>query len=130
MSLNWNFKDDKMGYLLYEDGTKKPMYNGNAFVIINNEWDEDGEHYYSLYNFFADKEHAKRCLGLDPKYKATYKKEPSFASSIWKEVDGEHKEIPLDRVVLYSKAYNAKDLAQLLLKAYDDITIEMRKNAE
>lgn len=131
MSLNWDFNTDKMGYILYKDGTRKPMYNGNAFVIINNEWEENGERYYSLYNFYADETHAKRCLGLDSKYKDTYKKAPSFADPIWRDVDGKTvTAIQVDKVVLYSKARNAKELASMLIKAYNDITIELKSNEE
>ena len=43
----------------------KTLYEGNAFLIFLNEWEEDGVGKYSLYTFFADENHAKICLGLD-----------------------------------------------------------------
>ena len=45
----------------------KTLYEGNAFLIFLNEWNEDGVDKYSLYTFFADEAHAKICLGLDKK---------------------------------------------------------------
>lgn len=77
MSLNWNWSD-KVGTLeamtrVY-DGEKlveKPhtfnVYQGNAMLIFIDEYEQDGRKMYSLYNFFADEQHFKNCLGLNKK---------------------------------------------------------------
>lgn len=133
MALRWDFNEDKMGYALYKDGTRRPMYNGNAFVIVNNEWEDGDKRYYSLHTFFADEKHAKRCLGLDKAYaKENPNQKPFFIDTvIWRgNPDGEDLEIPLEKIVLYSKARNAKKLAELLIKAFDNITIEMKEEVE
>ena len=47
----------------------KNIYIGNCFMIFLNEWtSEDGVNKYSLFTFFADEKHAKRCLGLEKDY--------------------------------------------------------------
>lgn len=38
------------------------VYQGNALLIFLNEWEnKEGEHLWSMYNFFADKQHFKNC---------------------------------------------------------------------
>lgn len=44
------------------------LYQGNALLIMLNEFEEDGKQMWSMNSFFCDKEHAKRCLGLDKQY--------------------------------------------------------------
>lgn len=72
MALNWNFTDDYIGTLYTIEGEKEfshPIYDGNAFAIFTNEWEEEGKRMYSLYTFFADEKHAKNCFGLTKEYK-------------------------------------------------------------
>lgn len=72
MSLNWNFKTDKIGTWkeereLYNGEIRSyefNIYDGNALAIVINEWNENGKDLYELVTFFADKEHMKNCLGL------------------------------------------------------------------
>ena len=88
------------------------LYDGNCFLIMLNEWAEDGEHMYSMYNFFADKEHAKNCLGLN--------KRDGYTSNILN--------TPYNTVTKFrlSKNYRyLKDLVPMLVKAFDNITIEI-----
>ena len=64
--LNWQWSN-KLGYLVTKDdnnGYKINLYGGNALMIAVWEWKENDKDMYSLYTFFADKDHAKRCLGL------------------------------------------------------------------
>ena len=76
MSLNWSW-NDKMGdmTIVQEHPGDEPrefninIYKGNAYMIFLNEYKEDGEDMYNLYNFFVDKEHFKNCLGLTKGYK-------------------------------------------------------------
>lgn len=70
MALQWDW-DEKIGEVTVEETfngetrqiTEK-LYEGNAFLIFINEWEENEKRMYSLCNFFLDKIHAKNCLGL------------------------------------------------------------------
>ena len=79
MAIRWDFNDDHMGKVIIEQQFEdKPerftidIYKGNCFAIFVHNFEQDGKKMYNLYNFFMDKEHAKRMLGLDRKYSATY----------------------------------------------------------
>ncbi len=73
MSLNWNFKTDKIG--TWEEtgynGNKITfnLYSGNALLIALYETDDT----YSLQNFYCDKDHMKNCLGLTKGYENIHK---------------------------------------------------------
>lgn len=114
MSLRWDFNEDKMGYIQFEGDKRINIYNGNAYAIFLYE----SEDQYWLQNFYADKEHAKRCLGLTKETKGThcFNDDISFGPKTYK----------MEKVVLDPRARNARDLAMLLLKAYDNITIELK----
>ncbi len=78
MAIQWQWKD-KIGEAVIRqtlgEETKestKTLYEGNAFMIFLNEWNEDGVDKYSLYTFFADETHAKRCLGIIKHVNNTY----------------------------------------------------------
>ena len=64
MALNWNW-NDKIGELIIEQDKKSfpiSIYQGNALAIFIHEFTSDnGEEQYSVYNFFCDKEHFRRC---------------------------------------------------------------------
>lgn len=65
MAITWDFKD-KCGEATFkrEDGCtyNVNLYVGNCFLIMINEFVEDGVEKYALESFFADEEHMKRCL--------------------------------------------------------------------
>ena len=64
MAVRWEWKQ-KVGELTH-DGLTVNLYEGNCFLIGIKEWqNEEGESLYNLMWFFADKQHAKRCLGLE-----------------------------------------------------------------
>lgn len=74
MAIRWEW-NNKIGEAVIqqevEGETKeftKNIYEGNCFMIFLNEWEENDNHLYSLYTFFADERHAKRCLGIDKDY--------------------------------------------------------------
>lgn len=72
MALRWLW-DEKCGEAIFKDRDTgkeytKTLYEGNAFLIFLNEWEEDEAQKYSMYTFFADEEHAKICLGLKSDY--------------------------------------------------------------
>ena len=64
MALNWNW-NDKIGELVIEQNGKEfkiGIYQGNALAIFVDEFtDENGVESYTVYNFFCDKEHFRRC---------------------------------------------------------------------
>ena len=67
MALQWDFREQSGTVTMSNYG--KPVtlnwYEGNAMMIVLNEWKEDnGEEKYSLSWFFCDEYHAKNCLGL------------------------------------------------------------------
>lgn len=68
MGLMWNF-DKRIGIVELTDKQTEQkyewsLYQGNAFAIMINEKIGDNEDLYRVENFWADEEHAKRCLGL------------------------------------------------------------------
>ena len=112
MSLNWQW-NDKVGTIDIFNIDKVVTYNlyqGNAFLIMLYEYKEEGKDMYIMHNFFVDKEHAKNCLGL------TKGHENMFNTDKYK-VKGIH---------LNKKKYRyTKDLVDMLIKAFDDIKIEI-----
>lgn len=122
MSLSWEW-NDRIGTCTVEQNVhgKEPytfnIYKGNAFAIFIYEYDNDGVGKYALTNFFADKTHAKRMLGLDSKYKETYGKKNYLDHDYERYV-----EFALD-----ASRKEAKELAELLMKAEwkSGITIRM-----
>lgn len=64
MAIRWDFKTDRMGTAITNDGTELTLYNGNAFIIALYETETS----YQLAWFFADEQHAKNCLGLTKGY--------------------------------------------------------------
>ena len=112
MALNW-YWDDKVGeaeVFNYDKVVTYNLYQGNAFLIFIYEYkDEDGKDMYSLASFFADETHAKRCLGLakdcDNIFNTTYSK--------------------LLKVRINKKYSYTKKLVDMLIKAFDNITIEL-----
>lgn len=120
MSLNWLWKD-KCGEAVVSDACGKEftveLYQGNAFLIFirkYKETDSEGvEHnMYSLWSFFADEGHAKNCLGLNKGY-----------TNMFLDNGDTIKKIRLDK----SKHSKAQKLIGMLVKAFDEITIELYK---
>lgn len=119
MSLNWKW-DEKCGEAIFRQSigneTKdftKTLYEGNALLIFLSEWNEDGVDKYSLYSFWADKEHMKNCLGLNKKRGYT---ENIFDDGLAKLV-----KIRLNK----KKCRNVKDIVTALVQAFDNIEIEI-----
>lgn len=110
MSLNWSFKA-KVGEAVIQQGDREyslNLYQGNAFLIFLSEWEEDGVGKYQLWSFFADKAHAKNCLGLSKGY------------------DGIFDDTKIVKIRLNKKKYSyIKDLVEMLIKAFDEIQIEI-----
>lgn len=123
MALTWQWKD-KIGEAVirqtFDGETKeftKTLYEGNAFLIFLNEWEEDGSNMYSMYTFFADERHAKTCLGLDKK---------QDVSNILD--DGMTKLVKVR--INKKKSRNYKKIITLLAQAFDNIEIEIFSEEE
>ena len=117
MALNWRW-EDKCGEAIVEqeiDGKveqfTKSLYEGNAFLIFLSEWEKDGSNMYSLYTFFADEAHAKRCLGLVKDYTNI------FTHDSWQKL--------VKLRINKSKSSNWKKIVTLFAQAFDEITIEL-----
>lgn len=68
MSINWNWKD-KIGELKVRrvfsgeiEEFSISIYEGNADLIFIYEFEENGVKKYTLFNFFCDLQHLKRCV--------------------------------------------------------------------
>ncbi len=112
MSLNWSWSE-KCGEAVFEQRDKEftvNLYQGNAYLIFIYEYKEDDKDMYNLWTFWADKTHAKRCLGLEKGYENLYDDERDKL-----------KKIRLNKAK-YSKA---PELAGLLVKAFDELDIEL-----
>ena len=129
MALHWQWKDKCGEAILVRtfpdtepEEFKVNIYQGNAFMIFLYEFvDKDtGKNRHNLFSFFADEEHAKRCLGLDK----AYGDENIFDNGIDKLV-----RLRLDKSrFTYKKDF--KKVLELFIKAFDELTIEFYKEEE
>lgn len=89
------------------------LYQGNAFLILTHEWEEEGKKKAEVIGFFLDEYHAKNCLGLNKKEGHT----DNIYDNGWQR---------LAKVRLNKKKYRYTDkLVNLLAKAFDNIAIEI-----
>lgn len=119
MALYWEWKDKVGEAVFFNTQTNKEytisLYKGNAFLIFINEYketDEKGEEHnmYNLHSFFCDEAHGKRCLGL---VKGT---DNMFNDDYCR----------LTKIRLNKDKYPyTKKLVDMLVKAFDEITIEL-----
>lgn len=65
MSVNWLWKN-KYGTIELKGNNKFPLtiYRGNCLAVLLCEWEEEGKGLYNFVNFFNDKEHLQKCIGL------------------------------------------------------------------
>lgn len=66
MALNWKW-ENKIGEVTMKGSHGEytlTLYTGNADIIWLYEYEEDGKNMYSLFSFWDDETHAKKCLGL------------------------------------------------------------------
>ena len=115
MSLNWNWSE-KCGEAVFEQRDKEftvNLYQGNAYLIFIYEYEEDGNNMYNLFTFWADKGHAKRCLGLEKDYQGV-------KYNLYTDTD------KLKKIRLNKKKCNRfAELVGLLAKAFDNLVIEI-----
>ena len=100
MALRWDWKA-KAGEVEFSDGEKNNWYEGNGLIIALNEWKENDEDYWSMAWFFADKDHAKNCLGLSKGHENIFSDNPIVRISITRRFCNQWKDI----CVLLSKAF-------------------------
>ena len=125
MALHWNW-DEKVGDLTITqrrgDGTRDfniSLYTGNAYLIMIHEFkNEEGEELYNLYNFWTDRDHMKRCLGLVKGYE-TYGE--NCYEGEWVKIRFNKKK--MDKVIL-------KGIVSALAQAFDNLTIELYTDVE
>lgn len=118
MAIQWHWTD-KIGEAVVQQTwngeTKeytKNIYDGNCFMIFLNEWEEDGVNKYSLFTFFADEKHAKRCLGLEKDYDSNNM------------LDDEHSKLIKLRLNK-KKCRKIKKIVNLFIQAFDNLEIEI-----
>lgn len=113
MALNWDW-DKKIGTVdifNYDEVRTYQLYQGNAFLIMLWEYEEDGKELWSMHNFFVDKEHAKNCFGVTKDYPDNM-------------FNTKHYQIRKIRINKAKYKYT-KDLVDMLIKAFDNIGIEI-----
>ena len=119
MALQWQWSE-KCGEAIFrnirEDKTFSiNLYEGNAFLIFIDEFEENGENMWRMYSFFVDEVHAKNCLGLT-----------KGQSNIFND-----KAVRLEKVRLNKQKYNkVSKLVNMLIKAFDAIEIEIYSEDE
>ena len=119
MALHWQW-NEKCGEAVigrepggqYEEFTVS-LYQGNAFLIMLCEWEDHGEKLWSMWNFFADRQHMKNCLGLNRK--------DGFTNNLFNDPRQTIKSIRINK----KKYRYTKDLVAALAQAFDSITIEL-----
>ena len=120
MALHWEWKDKCGEATLVQprEGEEDrvftlSLYNGNAYLIMLHEREEDGKDVWSMFSFWADKDHMKNMLGLDKKGGYTENYYDSPFQKITK--------IRLNK----AKCRYLKEIIQALVQAFDDLTIEI-----
>lgn len=91
------------------------LYEGNAYLIMLAEWEEDGKNMYNMYSFWADKAHMKNCLGLN--------KKEGYTDNMYARKYERITKVRLNK----AKCRNYRDICTALAQAFDDITIEICK---
>lgn len=119
MALHWDW-DGQIGeaivQVMYGNKTVKDttvkLYEGNALLIMLNEWEEEGEEKWSMFGFFVDEQHAKEMLGLNKKNPKSY--------NVYTQPYALMKKIRINK----AKSRYWKKLVKLFSDAFDEITIE------
>lgn len=120
MALNWQWKDKCGEATLVQSHEGEEdrvftlsLYNGNAYLIMLHEREENGEQVWSMFSFWADKDHMKNMLGLS--------KKDGYASNYY---DSPYQKITKVRLNK-AKCRYLKDIVPALAQAFDDLTIEI-----
>ena len=118
MALYWDWKES-VGDATFEVNNEKEvritLYEGNALLIMLQEYQDDGEDMYNMFHFWLDKNHMKNCLGLTKGHDNAYDNDCIRL-----------KKIRLNK----TKSRNYKDIITALVKAFDNIEIEIFTEGE
>lgn len=125
MALNWLW-ENKCGEATFrtelndkvEEYTVS-LYEGNAFLIFVYEYEENGQNLYTVQEFFVDKAHMNRCLGIDKK------DEESYGYNMFSSGYRKLTKIRLNK----EKSRNYKEIVKAFIQAFDEITVEIYKEA-
>lgn len=118
MALTWDW-NKKVGEAVVSQNGKEytlNLYQGNALLIFLSEYEEDGKDMYSLWSFWADKEHARSCLGLSKK---------TDTSNMYTAYESQVVKFRLDK--------GMKDFAyiiSLIARAFENVAIEIYTKGE
>ena len=112
MAIRWDFKE-KCGQVVDHDGNVHNWYEGNALMVITNEWKEGDSELYSMWCFFADKDHLKNCCGL------TKGHENIFEGEEWQELTIDTK-----------YCHYWKDIITMLMKVMPDCKITITRSKD
>lgn len=113
--LIWDFNEKVGEFIRMNEEGKENTYNlyvGNAYLIEIAEWEEDGKELYVINSFALDKDHFKNCLGLN--------KKGGFTNNIYNRPYSKLVKVKLDKTKC-----KAKEIAGLLIDAFDTIQIEI-----
>ena len=114
---DWNKKSGTVTQVYGGEEYTSNFYEGNALMIVTNEFEEDGVERYNVIWFFTGKDHAERCLGLQERDDGT--------KSNMIERDG-----MVTRLVIYKEhCRHWQTLIDLFTKAIPEIVIELRAKA-
>lgn len=114
---DWNKKSGTVTQVYGGEEYTSNFYEGNALMIVTNEFEEDGVERYNVIWFFTGKDHAERCLGLQECDDGT-------KTNIF-ERDG-----MVTRLVIYKEhCRHWQTLIDLFTKAIPEIVIELRAKA-
>ena len=111
MALQWSFTE-KSGTVTEVRGGREITFNfyeGNAFMIVPHEYEQDGEQYWDMQWFFIGEDHAKNCLGLSKGH------------------DNMFGENGITRMTIYrAHCRQWKKIIDLFTRAFPNIVIEVR----
>lgn len=112
--LTWQW-NQKCGEIKDRYGVRN-LYQGNALLIALTEYRKNDTDMYSLYTFFADKEHMKNMFGLSKKYKEQ--------GNLY---EGDWESITLYKNMFTNKK-DFKDLVDGITSAFDNITLIIKNS--
>lgn len=119
MALNWEW-NAKCGEIVvrHDFGDRKEdvtlsLYEGNAYLIMLHEFEEDGKNKYELFSFWADAYHMKNCLGLN--------KRQGYDRNMYAGPCDQFLKVRLNK----AKCRRYKEIIAALIQAFEDLTIEI-----
>ena len=114
MALNWLWSEKVGEADIQQRGVEFTcsLYQGNAYLIFLYEWEDEGQQLYQMHCFWADKDHMKNMLGLNPKN--------GFAVNEFNLESERLVAIRINRKMRYTK-----EIVTALVQAFDNLKIEL-----